>query len=583
MIKKLSLKFVLVFLVLVVSVVITSSCCAAVLDSTVTYYGQDYTKEAIINKYIELGGPNSENISNGTFVAFRPSAYVDRFYFVFSDIPISYFKLRDGMYYDAYSASDNKISSITVYGLYYQNNTKTWSLSENVINGSYLQSSLFTGGSASFFDNTEVTIKDTSNNIVYEAKVNTTFDYSFEGIKRGQVNLEINNLNSSLKMYGYVGIDTILSVGDTLDTTVNTSNLRLTASKTDNSDLNCSLYEGEELLYYIVDEDNVILDIGYISEMAEGDFLYGFEVNNGVDFVFLRDGQVYWDNNLTFKYSLYGVESENNNIVSAGSSTYIKTDKTESFNTYIGYVYDSNGVLITQASATSLNDLSRFSISVDVSYAEDKDLLDEGVWLLSYITLEGTNFDGSFIDFSNYSVRWSIPTDVEVKEIRINNTKYDKRNGFFYNPNSIGMFYCYLEIRDHISKFGPNEYKPFNITLEVYDGDGNLVLTHIINSDDIVEDTISKEENNVDKGDYDILDNPNYTGGSSNSSGSIGNVNNIQNWTTDDYLDLMSTDNFVWEFFKAILGNLPWWITTPLTILIFGVVIITLIRFARGA
>lgn len=417
----------------------------------------------------------------------------------------------------------------------------------------------------------------------YVSPVDTSFDYSIEGTKRGQTKLSIYSLESSLRMYGYVGLNTTFNIGDTLDTTANINNLRLMATRTDNSDLYCYVYEGEEVNYYIVDENNVILDTGYISEMAKGYFLYGFEVNNGVDFVFLKDGQVYWDNNLAFKYSLNNNIIGDNNIVSAGSSTYIVSDKTVSNGKYIGYVYDSNNNLLNEASCKYSNNLSSLSIKVDTSYEEDNDFFDEGVWYINFIDLDGTNSDGTLIDFSDYYIRWSVPINIEIIEILDNNGKCEKRNGIFDSPSSIGYFTCFWSIRDYISKYKSDEYVAFDITLQVYDGNDNLVLTHIINSDDIVEDKIASEENNVDKGDYGILDNPNYTGGSSNSSSSAGNISNIQNWTADDYLNLMSTDNFVWEFFKAILGNLPWWITTPLTILIFGVVIITLIRFARGA
>lgn len=446
-----------------------------------------------------------------------------------------------------------------------------------VHSGDYTTGSFhFTQSPCYIFDNTEITFKNSSGFAFYEVAPNTSFDYSITGVKRGQTKLTINNLDSSLRMYGYVGLYSCFD-GEILDTTANIENLRLLATKNDNSDLYCYLNEGEEVNYYIVDENNVILDTGYISEMARGNFLYGFEVNNGIDFVFLKDGQVYWSNDLIFKYNTNNSNTiQNNDIVSMGVSSYIETNKTVASGTYTGYVYNSSGELLTQSDCDYSNDLSSLSIKVDTSYHELTVGFNKSCYWLQTIYLSGNNTDGTSIDFSNYSVRWSIPTWVVLDSLEVNGSSYDKYSGTlsgFTSTGILSMFNLkvYELIKDHT--------KDFNITLQVYDENDTLVLTHVINSDDIISKQVSSEENNVDKEDYDILDNPNYTGGSSNSS----NLNNIQDWTIKDYEKLMSTDNFVWEFFKSILGNLPWWITTPLTILIFGVVIITLIRFARGA
>ena len=409
--------------------------------------------------------------------------------------------------------------------------------------------------------------------------IDISFNYEFEGVKRGQTKLTITNLDSSLKMYGYVGCDNNFSVGDILDTSSISSYLRLLSVYSDNSDLYCYMYDGEELLYYILDENNVILGIGYISNMAKGDFLYGFNVSNGVDFVFLRDGIPYWDNNLTFKYNTNNSNTiQNNDVVSMGDYSYIETSKTVASGTYTGYVFDSSGNLVVQADCAYSNNLSSFSIKVDTSYFETHTLLKHiSCYWLQSITLTGTNPDGSFIDFSNYKVQWSVPTWVTFESIELGFEEYNMRSGTLTGFTSAGALSMFnLQLYENLSEHSKN----FDITLQVYDGSGNLVLTHIVNSDNIVDNQIKSEENNVDKGDYDIVDKPGYTGGSNSNYGDIGN---IQNWTADDYINLMSTDNFVWEFFKAILGNLPWWITTPLTILIFGVVIITIIRFARGA
>lgn len=60
-------------------------------------------------------------------------------------------------------------------------------------------------------------------------------------------------------------------------------------------------------------------------------------------------------------------------------------------------------------------------------------------------------------------------------------------------------------------------------------------------------------------------------------------VNSIEKMKLQDYYNLVDTGNSAWYFFKVILNNLPRWITLPLSLLIFGVVIITLYRFIRGA
>lgn len=567
MIKILKNKFLICLFLLVTVFSVTSSCFA--VDIT-TVVDSGYTEEQILQMFTSQGItiPDKYIIYvEGPYSATRISLFNDFAYLK---------KNSSDAYYSFYNSSNQKIN---VSGYYIDANkgsfdnsdvrTATWDILN--ITDSKIEAV------------STITIYDANMNVMYAPEVlpDTSFTYEFDGVKRGQVKLTINNLDSSLKMYGYVGLNTTFSVGDTLDANTNIDNLRLMATRSDNSDLYCYVYEGEEINYYIVDENNIILDTGYISELAKGYFLYGFTVNNGVDFVFLKDGQVYWDNNLTFKYSVYGVESGNNNIVSAGVSSYIKSDSTVSSSEYIGKVYDSENNLICDAKAFSSNDLYSFNISVDTDYVEDNDFFNEAVWYIRNIYLTGTNSDGSQIDFSNYYIRWSVPTNLVVKEIKDDNGKCDKLNGIFYPINDTGIFSPRWSLRDYISDLKKDDpYVPFNITLQVYDGNDNIVLTHIINSDNMVEDKIASEENNVDKGDYGILDNPNYSGGSSSGKP---NINNIQNWKVEDYTNLMSTDNFVWEFFKAILGNLPWWITTPLTILIFGVVIITLIRFARGA
>ena len=387
MIKKLSLKFVLVFLVLVVSVIITSSC-----------YAEDTTRYNDIGLLSDYGIEEItvDNISRNTF--YNGSSYDSGIADWVSD-NVDY--LNNGtakMLYFRYNGYDfcfltynyDNNSSIAGVGYYYKgstyypmtywycsgylyvwnSNTSNWHWTQGdpTIADTSSSSHLFlsvnfgavtldlycancTGDYVRYNATTSACeyIFDSSAYVPPVIEIDTSFDYSLSGLKRGQVNLEISNLNSSLKMYGYVGCENNFNVGDVLDTSSISSYLRLISMYSDNSDLSCYLYEGEKLLYYIVDEDNVILDIGYISEMAEGDFLYGFEVYNGVDFVFLRDGQVYWDNNLTFKYSVgNSSEYEKSVIVSMGESSYITTDKTVSFTEYNGYVYDINNILLSR-------------------------------------------------------------------------------------------------------------------------------------------------------------------------------------------------------------------------------------------
>lgn len=587
MIKKLKNKFFICLFLLVTLFSVASSCFAIEQDyveiASLSDYGLTYDDFYSRLESYASTNYNLEEYNALTFV-YR---FDDLIYFVVykyndtdlvSKITLSKY---DYLYAFPYDVNGNSVSSYSKLAVTYNITSGSFSCS----NGSSSNNKLFTAltsVSCVLFDDTSCPVYYVSSSVaetlIYEpSTVDLSFDYSIEGVKRGQTKLKINNLDTSLRMYGYVGCENNFNIGDTLDTSSISSYLRLLAMYSDNSDLDCYLYDGEELLYYILDENNVILDIGYISEMAKGNFLYGFNVYNGVDFVFLKDGQVYWDNNLTFKYSV-GSSSvyEKNDIVSMGQSSYIVTDKTVAFNIYKGYVYDIDGTLIAEASANSSNDLSSISISVDTNYYETNVGWNKSCYWLMSFDLDGTNVDGSFIDFSNYYAKWSIPTWINLDSIEVSEEEYTKRNGIISGFSSAGYsgminLKIFELIKNHISNF--------DIKLEIYDSEDNLVLTHLINSDDIVKNQVAKEENNVDKGDYDILDNPNYTGGSSSSP----NIDNIEDWTADDYLNLMSTDNFVWEFFKAILGNLPWWITTPLTILIFGVVIITLIRFARGA
>lgn len=578
MIKNLKSKFLICLFLLVTVFSVASSCFASTTIVESPYSVQDFLDSGKFNSEIY-----SYDSSKLKYVGFFDST--DNTYWLVAihdpNDSLAYIKQYNNgtlerRYFRMYDKNNNEIS--LTYSQVYVNSGVFYLVYSSIRNESTFIGKGDSSRNPIFTNLTTVKALALNGSVLfdYEAPISTDFNYLITGVKRGQTKLIIDNLDSSLKMYGYIGLEESFEAGETLDVSANTDFLRLL---TYDSETYCYLNEGEEVNYYIVDENNVILDTGYISDMAKGDFLYGFNVNNGVDFVFLRDGQVYWDNNLIFKYSLKDSSLiQNNAIVSMGVSSYIETNKTIASNTYTGYVYDLDGSVLSQADVAFSNDLSSISIFVDTNYYETSVGYNKGVFSLQTVYLNGTNIDGSNIDFSNYSVIWSIPSWLDVDSINVNYEEYSKRSGTLSGFSSNGVLSCFIDFYLLISNLN-NKYIPFDITLQVYDDSGSLVLTHVINSDDIAAKKISSEENNVTKEDYEILDNPNYTGGSSNSS----NMNNIQDWTIDDYKKLMSTDNFVWEFFKSILGNLPWWITTPLTILIFGVVIITLIRFARGA
>lgn len=596
MIKKLRLKFVLVFLVLVVTTIITSSCYASTPPTHVKFYS-DLSN---LSSYSTIELPEAPVAPDnfGYYLMFQFSTsndtwkvngasfgikliYIKNNYLQYLNYYIEHPSMFSKYGYDGlYMNYGNPESIFVVYN--YDSNNNTWvNLDPTTVNFNYVG---FVEYSNTFnwqkviSANYDIYAADNPDFCLYSTKtaIDTSFEYTLNGIKRGQVELKIDNLDSSLKMYGFVNFENTYNIGDILNTSTNIDNLRLLSMYSDNSDLSCNLYEGEKLTYYIVDENNTILDIGNINNLAEGYFLYGFPVSDGVDFVFLNDGQVYWNSDLSFKYQVDGGELRpNNNVVSISDSYFIGNDGKIAKITYNGFVYDSNDEVIATAVTSISNNLSSFYIKeINTNYYENNVGWNKSCYWLQSIVLAGTDSNGNGIDFSDYYIRWSIPTWLTVDSIEVGTSEYDKYNGVISGFSSNGVLSIQLKIYELLK----NHTKPFDITLQIYDSDDNLLSTHVINSDDIVRNQVLSEENNIDKPSYDIIDNPNYTGGSGNKD-----FSNIQNWTSDDYLNLMSTDNFIWEFFKAILGNLPWWITVPFTILIFGVVIITLIRFARGA
>ena len=420
---------------------------------------------------------------------------------------------------------------------------------------------------------------------VYEpyTGISTSFDYVLSGVDYDTIRVDISNLDSSLKMFGYYNINNSYEVGDTLNLNSMNSNIRLLSSRIDNSDLWCNINLGEVITYYIVDSDYTILAIGEFNQMAVGDFLYGFNVKNrdAVDFVFVRNGSVYWNNNLNFYYkdSHGDFFINQNSVVSSNEYSFIYNGSFYNSGTYSAKVCDSNDNILASTELFYQSDWSSdVSLTVNSSYYETHVGWNKSCFCISSLSLFGKDISGSDINFTDYKVRWSIPQNVVVDSLEVGSDSYSKRSGTLTCSNSNGLISpvnvkVYVLIRDYV---------PFDFTFEVYDSNDNLVLTQKLNSDSIVSNKISSNANDVSQPNYDIVNNPNYSG-SSNSTSSGNSFDSISNWSVEDYSNLMNTNNTIWQFFKAILGNLPWWITTPLFILILGVVIISLIRFARGA
>ena len=459
----------------------------------------------------------------------------------------------------------------------YNHNTCEFTTTHSLTSTSYFN------GTGSFKDYTNFTLRDITTvkvnawGINYEpiTQPDTSFDYTLTGINRGSVKLDIIGLDESLRMYGYVGIKNNYEIGDTFDGSSVSEYLRLLTIYSDNSDLNCTLYRGEELVYYILDSNNVILDIGSISEMAKGYFLYGFNVDNGVDFEFIKDGQVYWSDSLTFKYSLNNSTQLTNNSIVSSVDNYIKISNTVTNVTCDAIVY-LNGNEIATASVVKKNNLSSLSITVHSSYSEVDTLFNKNtsIYNISNVFLEGTDEDGNSLDFSRYRVRWSIPTWLELKQITLAGNNYSKYNGTSSYFSSVGSLSLDLKIYEIVD----SHKAPFDITLEILNGNDDVVLTKVINSDTIVKEEVDRNENNVDKDDFEIIDSPNYTGGSNNYPGS----DNIHNWSVNDFANYLGTNNTIFNFFWAFLNNMPTWISTPLSILLIGIVVITLYKAFRG-
>lgn len=582
MIKIFKNKFLISLFVLVITIFITSSCYAVgnISDISETCT-TPFSLDDVYNEVSSRGFTKANSVVLVTFQQFGDGSNSYHIFVFSTSTGIAYIKeqaanISTGK---AFNSSDSAISC-NYYKFYYRNGAFSHSSALSGTTGNFLGVS---GGSITKVgDISTIPLKAYNGRIIYEPQ---KFSFDIFGVDYDTVRLEIYNLDSNLKMFGYYNINNSYNVGDILDINSMVSNIRLLSGNNDNTDLWCNINLGEIITYYIVDSDYNILDIGEFNQMAVGDFLYGFNVKNrdAVDFVFVRNGNVYWNNNLNFYYKdSHGTSFINqNSVVSSNEYSLIYNSSYYNSGIYSAKVCDSNDNILASAEVLYQSDWSsELSLNIGSSYYENHVGWYKSCFWITSLSLFGNDITGSSIDFTGYKIRWSIPQNVVVDSLEVGSDSYSKRSGYFTCNNSNGLIAManvkvYVLIKDYV---------PFDFTFEVYDSDDNLVLTQKLNSDSIVSTEIVSNENDVEQPNYDIVNNPNYTGSSnSNYSSNSFDYNSISDWTVDDYSKLMSTNNTIWEFFKAILGNLPWWITTPFFILILGVVIISLIRFARGA
>ena len=425
-------------------------------------------------------------------------------------------------------------------------------------------------------------------NDLFVNKASTDFDYTLKGVSRNELELAVSNLDSSYSIVGFVNNPTEFSVGDTLNVSSYVNYLRL-VSFSDSSVYTCSLYPGETLKYYILDENKTVVDTGVIDELSNGYFLYSYvnETYKGIDYVFLKNGSFYWDDTLDFVWTdPNGYQYHNDQIITIESRVIEVHSDIYSY-TVTGIVYDSDGNILGQADGTYFNNQDYLNFEfVHLFYNDYIVLGDVGkflnnkihsVYSIKSIMLTGLNSDGSYIDFSNYSVRWSIDTSIisTVESLYVNNSKQSNFFGNFsgFTSNGLtGTLNFSIELNLVYS-----DYIPFNFVFEIYDSTGKLVHTEVLNSNDFIKTQIDSNKNTGVEKDYYVTDSDKFGKGNNSL-----NFNDIVNWDEKDYKKLLSSDNFVWQFFITFLNLLPWWISTPLAILIFGVVFISLLKFIRG-
>ena len=217
MIKNFKNKFLICLFLLVTVFSVTSSCFAL----TNTYATDTITLEDvetfISNKY----GSQYLFENGGIFVAGSVNGI--RFIYYYDSTDVAYLKIQaTGSYYQAYpynskgeniNVNVNNMQLKVAYGsnsLEYFTGSVSQIDSKNSI-GNWIKDYVIYSSCTNTILNTDGTVLHE-----VEASINTSFNYSFEGIKRGQTKLSIDNLDSSLRIYGYVGLNTTFDIGDTL-------------------------------------------------------------------------------------------------------------------------------------------------------------------------------------------------------------------------------------------------------------------------------------------------------------------------------------------------------------------------------
>lgn len=173
--------------------------------------------------------------------------------------------------------------------------------------------------------------------------------------------------------------------------------------------------------------------------------------------------------------------------------------------------------------------------------------------------------------------------DIECKFDLASTNKDDDWFRAMYDSKSLDNYSEYFD-------FGSGKTLRIYRGLEDFTGD---IWFRIINKSTgeivhIKKISISGKKQTTDITDVTIFDTEddviNNNGTSNNTGVTDSTTNNYyQDFDSSYYENLVSSDNFIWYFFNAILFGLPYWLTTPIYLLLSGVVIITLYRMFRGA
>lgn len=571
MIKLLKNKLFISMFLLVICVFITSSCFATELSEQ---YSQYYV----------LGGSISDlGISTYEYDGSWPV----------TNLKYGYFKVGEKLYCYMVDGSGDKlvnfkkytkmwlegVSGVSCHIIEYDFSTNTWGTLYSTSGGVECTTLPIT-----VYSETEYSLYLSDGTLVYDyeeiySKASTDFDYTLKGVSRNELELAVSNLDSSYSIVGFVDNPTEFSVGDTLNVSSYVNYLRL-VSFSDSSVYTCSLYPGETLKYYILDENKTVVDIGVIDELSNGYFLYSYvnEIYKGIDYVFLKNGSFYWDNTLDFVWTdPNGYQYHDNQIITILSKVIKPNFDVYSY-TVKGTVYDADSNILGQSDCTYIQFLNSFDASiVDTHYSEYNSTPVLGVFSISNIQLSGTDNFGNRLDFSNYYIKWNVDSfpisyAVNSENIFLNNSVYSTTSGIFTNITTSGLCLFNLKYEKRLSN-----YSCFRFTFDIYNSNNELVKTIIISSDDIAKNQINFDNSNGNNSDYDIKNNPNYGNWTSDVSPDV-----INNWKIDDFKNYLGTGNFIWQFFRSILFGFPSWLTIPIYILLSGVVVISLIKFLRG-